>query len=58
MEETAAIMNLKRWFAWLCLALMLVAEIFLFRALHEKDAAQTDLRAAQAQMLAVAKGSG
>ena len=43
-------MNLKRWFAWLCLALMLVAEIFLFRALREKDAAQTDLRAAQAQM--------
>jgi chromosome segregation ATPase len=43
-------MNLKRWFAWLCLALMLVAEFFLFRALREKDAAQTDLRAAQAQM--------
>ena len=43
-------MNLKRWFAWLCLALMLVAEIFLFRALREKDAALTDLRGAQAQM--------
>ena len=40
-------MNLKRWFAWLCLALMLVAEIFLFRATHERDAALTDLRAAQ-----------
>ena len=43
-------MNLKRWFAWLCLALMLVAEIFLFRANREKDAAQTDVREAQIQM--------
>jgi len=42
-------MNLKRWFAWLCLALMLVAEILLFRAVREKEAAQTDLRAAQFQ---------
>lgn len=50
MEETAAIMNLKRWFAWLCLTLMLVSEIFLFRALHEKETAQTDLHAAQAQI--------
>lgn len=43
-------MNLKRWFAWLCLALMLVAEFCLFRALREKDRAQTDLRAVQTQM--------
>jgi chromosome segregation ATPase len=43
-------MNLKRWFAWLCLALMLVAEILLFRAVREKEAAQTGLRAAQFQM--------
>ena len=43
-------MNLKRWFAWLCLALMLVAEILLFHAIREKEAAQTDLRAAQFQM--------
>jgi len=42
-------MNLKRWFAWLCLALMLVAEILLFHAIREKEAAQTDLRAAQFQ---------
>ena len=40
-------MNIKRWFAWACLALMLVAEIFLFRANHEKDAALTGLREAQ-----------
>jgi hypothetical protein len=43
-------MNLKRWFAWLCLALMLVAEILLFRALREKDAMQTDLSMTQTQM--------
>jgi len=40
-------MNLKRWFAWLCLALMLVAEIFLFHANREKDAALTSLRTTQ-----------
>ncbi len=40
-------MNPKRWFAWVCLALMLVAEILLFRANHEKDAALTSLREAQ-----------
>jgi len=43
-------MNAKRWFAWVCLALMLVAEILLVRANHERDAAQTDLRDAQHQL--------
>ncbi len=43
-------MNLKRWFAWVCLALMLVAEIFLFRANHERDAAQSEARTAQHQL--------
>jgi chromosome segregation ATPase len=43
-------MNAKRWFAWVCLALMLVAEILLFRANHERDAALTDLRDAQHQL--------
>lgn len=43
-------MNAKRWFAWVCLALMLVAEFFLFRANHERDAAQTELRDAQHQL--------
>jgi len=43
-------MNPQRWFAWACLALMLVAEIFLFRANHQRDAAQTDLREAQHQL--------
>ncbi|MEI7535242.1 MAG: hypothetical protein WCK57_12820 [Verrucomicrobiae bacterium] len=43
-------MNLKRWFTWLCLALMLVAEILLFRAIREKDAALTNARETQIQM--------
>jgi chromosome segregation ATPase len=43
-------MNLKRWFAWLCLALMLVAEICLFAALRQKDTAQNALRETQAQL--------
>jgi len=43
-------MNPKRWFAWLCLALMLVAEILLFRAVREKDAALTEARDTQSQM--------
>jgi len=43
-------MNLKRWFAWLCLALMLVAEILLFRAIREKDAALTEARENKIQM--------
>jgi len=40
-------MNIQRWFAWACLALMLVAELFLFRANHDRDEAQAALRAAQ-----------
>ncbi len=36
-------MNAKRWFAWVCLALMLVTEFLLWRANHERDAAVTDL---------------
>ncbi len=40
----------KRWFAWACLALMLVAEILLFRATHARDAALSDLRDAQQQL--------
>ena len=42
-------MNLKRWFAWVCLALVVVAEILLFRANHERDAALTDCRDARHQ---------
>ena len=43
-------MNVKRWFAWVCLALMLVAEIFLFQANRQKDAALLSLRDTQAQL--------
>jgi hypothetical protein len=43
-------MNAKRWFAWVCLALMLVSEILLFRSNHERDQAQADLRDAQQQL--------
>jgi len=42
-------MNFKRWFAWLCLALMLVAEILLFRANHARDLALAATGEAQAQ---------
>jgi len=43
-------MNSKRWFVWLCLALMLVSEILLFRAVRDKDAAQTETRETQIQL--------
>jgi septal ring factor EnvC (AmiA/AmiB activator) len=43
-------MNLKRWFAWACLALVLVAEVALFRAYRENDALQVQLRDAQTQL--------
>jgi hypothetical protein len=43
-------MNVKRWFAWACLALMLVAEIFLFFANRAKDAASTNLHDVQVQL--------
>ena len=49
-RDNSATMNPKRWFAWLCLALMLVAEILLFRAVRDKDAAQTETRATQIQL--------
>jgi chromosome segregation ATPase len=43
-------MNVKHWFAWVCLALMLVVEISLFRANRGKDAAFTNLRDVQLQL--------
>jgi hypothetical protein len=48
-------MNLKRWFAWACLALMAITEIFLFAAVRQKDAAQTELRQTQGQMWRIRK---
>jgi hypothetical protein len=43
-------MNAKRWFAWVCLALMLVAEIMLYHANHERDAALDALHKAQLEL--------
>lgn len=43
-------MNLKRWFAWACLALMLVAELFLFAANRQKEIALAAMRDSQAQL--------
>ncbi|HEX7652460.1 MAG TPA: hypothetical protein VF607_03070 [Verrucomicrobiae bacterium] len=43
-------MNLKRWFAWACLVLVLVAECALFRAYRDQEALRTDLRATQTQL--------
>lgn len=43
-------MNLNRWFAWACLALVLVAEVLLFRANREREAAFADLRDAQHEL--------
>jgi hypothetical protein len=43
-------MNVKRWFPWACLALMLAADLFLFRAIRQKDAIEIDLRDAHAQL--------
>jgi chromosome segregation ATPase len=43
-------MNFKRWFAWACLALVVVAEVALFRAYRDIDALSTDLRNTQAEL--------
>jgi hypothetical protein len=43
-------MNVKRWFPWACLALMLAADIFLFRAIRQKDEIMIKLRDEQVQL--------
>jgi len=40
-------MNLKRWFLWLCLALLVVGEVMLFKANQQRDAAIVDRDKAQ-----------
>jgi hypothetical protein len=35
-------MNLKRWFPWLCLALLVAGEVMLFKANQQRDAAFVD----------------
>jgi len=47
-------MKFNQWFPWICLALMLVAEVSLFRAKHARDMARVDLQNAQAQLQTVA----
>ncbi len=43
-------MNLKRWFAWCCLALVVVAEVALFRAYRENDTLSAELHNTQAEL--------
>ena len=43
-------MNFRRWFAWACLVLVVVAEVALFRAYRDKDALQTDLNNSRAEL--------
>ena len=43
-------MNLKRWFAWMCLVLVLVTEVLLFQAYRERDILQAQLRSGQMQL--------
>ena len=42
-------MNVKRWFPWACLALMLAADVFLFLAIRQKDEIMIELRDKQVQ---------
>jgi hypothetical protein len=43
-------MNSKHWFTWVCVAVLIVSEIMLFRARSARDAALGDLRDAQQQL--------
>ena len=42
-------MNLKRWFLWLCLAVLVVGEVLLYRANQQRDAALVGQREARHQ---------
>jgi hypothetical protein len=45
-----ASMNAKRWLLWVCLALLFVSQVFLFRANQRATAAQADAREAREQV--------
>jgi hypothetical protein len=45
--EKKPTMNLKRWLVWLCLALLVVGEVMLFRANQQRHDALDKLRVAQ-----------
>jgi len=40
-------MNLKRWFLWLCLAVLVAGEVMLFKANQQREAALVGMREAQ-----------
>ena len=44
-------MTLKPWVLWLCVAALLATEVFLFRAISQKDAALVQLHESQQQVL-------
>jgi multidrug efflux pump subunit AcrA (membrane-fusion protein) len=46
-REKKPAMNLKRWFLWLCLAVMVVGEVMLFKANQQRDAAIVERDTAQ-----------
>jgi hypothetical protein len=43
-------MDFKRWFAWACLVLVVVAEVALFRAYRDRDTLQADLSATRTEL--------
>ena len=43
-------MNTKHWFTWVCVAVLIVSEIMLFRANHARDAALADLQDARLKL--------
>jgi hypothetical protein len=47
--EKKQAMNLKRWFLWLCLAVIVVGEVMLFRANRDREDALAKLNQAQYQ---------
>jgi chromosome segregation ATPase len=45
--EKKPAMNLKRWFLWLCLAVLVAGEIMLYKANQQRDAALVGMREAR-----------
>ena len=43
-------MIFRRWFAWACLVLVVIAEVALFRAYRDRDALQIDFNNSQAEL--------
>lgn len=48
--EKMAVMNVKRWLLWVCLAVIFVSQVLLFRANSQLSAAQADARDARQQI--------